>query len=110
MELFRRLDQLIVAISGLSNSPRQIALCLALEGGFMNIGAVDNSLHTQSGIVVPYDTPSGDTVSNSLTTISFGSNVLTTQGSSELPQLIIDSGSTTSSISQNLYQQLISSL
>jgi hypothetical protein len=76
----------------------------------MNIGTIDSSLHTQPGVVIPYDTPSGDTISSSLSTISLGGTVLTTQGGAELPQLIIDSGSTTSSLSQNLYQQLVSNL
>lgn len=48
----------------------------------MNIGTLDNSLHSQPGIVIPYDTPSGDTISNALSTISIGNSVLTTQGSS----------------------------
>lgn len=98
------MDQLITGISGQANSPRLISLCLAMNGGKMNIGSVDTSLHSQSGITIPYDDATTDTISSSLSTIAFGSAVLTSSGSSEMPQLIIDSGATASILSANMYQ------
>ena len=70
----------------------------------MNLGTVDSSLHTQPGISIPYDDPLSDAVSKSLSTISFGTSVLTSNGGSEMPNLIIDSGSTTSVLNLIVYR------
>ena len=76
----------------------------------MNLGTLDTSLHTQPGITIPYDDSFSDAVSKSLSSISFGNVVLTSSGWSEMPDLIIDSGSTTSVLNQNIYQQVVAHL
>lgn len=76
----------------------------------MNLGMLDTSLHTQPGIAIPYDDSFSDAVSRSLSSISFGNVVLTSSGGSEMPDLIIDSGSTTSVLNHNIYQQIITHL
>jgi hypothetical protein len=76
----------------------------------MNVGNIDTSLHTQPGITISYDDSFSDAVSKSLSSISFGKVVLTSNGGSEMPDLIIDSGSTTSVLNQNIYQQVITHL
>lgn len=60
----------------------------------MNIGTVDNSLHTQPGVTVNYDGPGTDSVSHSLNSITLGQFPIAAAGS--LPGIIIDSGTTTS--------------
>lgn len=76
----------------------------------MNLGTLDTSLHTQPGIAILYDDSFSDAVSKSLSSISFGNVVLTSSGWSEMPDLIIDSGSTTSVLNQNIYQQVVAHL
>ena len=76
------MDHLIQDISKQEgSSERLLSLCLALQGGEMNIGTVDSSLHTQTGINIPYDDAITDTISKSLGAISIGQFTITSNGS-----------------------------
>lgn len=75
------MDELLVSISRqLGSSSRIIAICLATTGGYMNLGSVDTSLHTQPGISVAYDGANSDSISNHVGAISMGGKVISENG------------------------------
>lgn len=107
--LCRRMDQLITAISTqVSNSTRILAFCLAVSGGVLNIGSVDNSLHTQPGVTVNYDGPDTDSVGKSLNSITLGKFPIAASGL--YSGIIIDSGTTTSIFNNATFNAVISAL
>lgn len=47
----------------------------------MNVGTIDNSLHTKPPITIPYDSAASDSIANTIGKISVGSFVITQNGS-----------------------------
>lgn len=102
------MDQLITGISAqVGSSSRILAFCLAVSGGFLNIGSVDTSLHTQPGVTVNYDAPGIDLVGKQLS-LSLGQFPLAATGSHSF--IIIDSGTTTSIFNIATFNAAVSAL
>lgn len=102
------MDQLITGISAqVGSNSRIVAFCLAVSGGFLNIGSVDTSLHTQPGIIVNYDAPGIDLVGKHLS-ISLGQFPMAATGSYSF--IIIDSGTTTSVFNTATFNAAVSAL
>lgn len=84
-----------------------MAFCLAIKGGFLNIGSVDTSLHTQPGVTVHYDVPGLDLVGKNMS-LSLGQFPLAEAGT--YPFFVIDSGTTTSVLTTATFNAAISAL
>lgn len=72
----------------------------------MVFGGVDAAMHTRPPIVVPYDSPSADTISKSISEMKIGDTVIYSNAGQAMPDIIIDSGSTTSVLDRKTYNTI----